>query len=97
MKVTTQHLEIGYTNNIEIVQRTIREKFGIEDNSHIGLAVAAHVWSVICQTSSPEKQWGTEEVVIAIATCLKRLADMEQSLRCKRSDCAVGYPHFHHS
>lgn len=81
IQLTTKHDKIGYTNNIEIVETALRERFGLGDNSHVLTAVAAHVWSQICGRSvGDDIQWGQLEVDAAIETCEARLRNMRGRL-----------------
>ena len=84
MTITTNHKEIGYTNNVKIIETALRERFGFDDNSHILTAVAAHIWSYICGTSDLESgniSWGTTEIETAIVQCQARLTRMTVSLQ----------------
>lgn len=69
-QIVTIHGEIGYTNNVQIIERALRERFGINDGSHLALTIAAHVWSQVCQTQlgSDNKKWGTAEIMQAFRT-----------------------------
>ncbi len=76
MKITTRHGEIGYTCNLEVIERALRERFGVEDNSHVVVAVAAHIWSAVCG-KGPEITWGTEEIATALRAIKYRTAQIE--------------------
>ncbi|OAM91760.1 hypothetical protein OH491_24950 [Termitidicoccus mucosus] len=77
--ITTIHTEIGYSNNVAIVEETLMGCFGFTDNSHVLTAVAAHVWSQICATGE-QKRWGTPEVKHALDCVRARLADLDVAL-----------------
>jgi hypothetical protein len=83
--VTTVHTEIGYSNNLEIIAGALRERFGFDDASHVLLAVAAHVWAVVCTKSGEERTWGTVEVEQAIAACQHRLQAMTDTLNASKA------------
>ena len=93
----TTHNQIGYTNNIEIIERALREKFGFDDNSHVGRAVAAHIWSNVCQQGTDEKIWAEPEIILAIIQCQERLQKMVDAIKCTVPLCAISYPHAHDS
>lgn len=76
MKITTLHGEIGYSNNVEIIERALRERFGVNDNSHVATSVAAHIWSEVCGRSSPIT-WGTEEIANAVRAIKFRISQVE--------------------
>jgi hypothetical protein len=80
MKIKTKHTEIGYTNNVAIVEKALREQVGFDDNSHVILAVAAHVWSQICFQGSDEKEWSEEHIKCALNQCEWRVQAMKQHL-----------------
>jgi hypothetical protein len=102
--ITTKHFEIGYSNNIEIIERALVENFLLDDNSYVIRAVAAHIWSKVCGQN--EKQWTANDVLEAIAQCEHRLARItdlvnkqvarEQPPKCDIRGCAVSYPHTSH-
>jgi hypothetical protein len=76
--IKTVHAEIGYTNNIEIIEQALKENFRLDDNSYVIRAVAAHIWSKVCGQTSP-KQWTSDDVLEAIAACefrLRRMTDL---------------------
>jgi len=92
MDVTTIHKEIGYTNNVQIVERALRERFGFNDNSYMLTAVAAHVWSYICGTSNCDGKitWGTTQVEWALEACQARLDKMKETLQGRRVQTPFG-------
>jgi hypothetical protein len=94
-QVTTTHTEIGYSNNVDIIEKALRERFGFNDASHVLRAVAAHIWSNICNQGE-EKRWGSEEVMLALVRCQERINAMFEQMRCCRPNCAVSYPHVKH-
>ena len=71
--ITTKHPEIGYTNNVEVVEQALRHHFGFDDKSHVLTAVAAY----ICGTGSDTKTWGANEVQAALAAVTARVALMQ--------------------
>lgn len=77
--ITTNHPEIGYSNNVEIIAQALREHFGFDDNSHLQTAVAAHIWSEIC-ASGRNKEWGTLQIKHALDSIRARLADLTEAL-----------------
>jgi hypothetical protein len=97
-QITTTHTEIGYVCNIEIIEKALREEFLLDDQSYCIRAVAAHIWSTICSRSDGNngKNWGTEEVILALVRCRQRLDEMHSSLSCTRKGCGVSYPHITH-
>lgn len=74
-QIVTIHGQIGYTCNVQIIERALRERFGIDDGSHLATTIAAHVWSQVCQTQlgSDDKKWGTAEIMQAFRTIQHRL------------------------
>jgi hypothetical protein len=64
VNVTTDHPETGYGNNVAIIEKALREKFGLSDNSHVMTAVAAHIWSKVC--GKCVKTWSDQDVREAI-------------------------------
>lgn len=89
--VITAHPEIGYSNNVAIVEDALRHLFGCDDQSSVLTAVAAHVWSRICATSSTSekpdgKRWGTAEVIEAVRACRFRLENIEKAVMATPSD-----------
>lgn len=82
MNITTQHGMIGYTENVQVIERALREKFGVDDNSHVATAVAAHIWSAMCMGLEGRAGencyiWGTPEIESAIRRIQHRLARIE--------------------
>jgi hypothetical protein len=75
--VTTTH-GIGYSCNIEIIETALRERFGLNDNSYVLKAVAAHIWSNVC--GSEKATWSQADVSKAISSCMYRLNQMTASL-----------------
>ena len=81
MKINSKHPELGYNNNVEIIHGHLRA-LGFSDNSHMGLALAAHVWSDLC--SGPGRscavhlgyEWGMEVIGRALNNLNGRLRDM---------------------
>lgn len=75
--ITTKHTEIGYTNNVEIIERALRERFGIEDNSHLAKTIAAHIWSELVTTTGCRRQdgyeWGSVQIRNAFKIITHRL------------------------
>ena len=86
-QIKTVHPEIGYTNNLEVVECALREQLGIDDASWVLKAVAAYVWSVIAGQVGEEKYWTSDLVLEAIASCENRLHRMldltNKSIRAK--------------
>jgi hypothetical protein len=82
--ITTQHTEIGYTNNVKIIAEALRAHLGVQDNSHVETAVAAHIWSYICGrgcgVDRNSKTWGTEEIAQAIRTVQYRVSVFEKAI-----------------
>ncbi len=76
MKIQTVHTEIGYTCNVQIIERALRERFGVDDNSHVAVAMAAHIWSEVCGRGSPIS-WGTPEIENALRAINVRIARIE--------------------
>lgn len=95
--ITTVHKEVGYSNNVDIIETALREQFGLDDQSHVLRAVAAHIWSAICANYGDERKWGTEEIILALIQCEKRIKNMHAQLACTRPGCAISYPHYRHS
>lgn len=77
--IVTHHPDIGYRNNVEVIEQALRSYFGFDDNSHMLTAVAAHIWSAICHKGE-EKRWGSAEVVVALNGCQARLDVMREAL-----------------
>ncbi len=97
IQVITKHPNIGYSNNVAIIETALREEFGIDDQSYILKAIAAHIWGVICgSTTNNEHKWGTEEVIWAVAQCQSRLNKIMDQFKCTREGCAISYPHIKH-
>lgn len=80
MTTTTQHTEIGYTCNLEIIERALREQFGFDDCSHVQTALAAHVWSQVNRQTGTGATWGTKEIANALAQLRARVEKMESHL-----------------
>ncbi|HEY0944249.1 MAG TPA: hypothetical protein VGD81_03250 [Opitutaceae bacterium] len=77
--VTTNHPNIGYRNNVEVVETALCTYFGFADDSYMLTAVAAHVWSQICGKGMGDlKTWGQTEVEHALLCCRVRLRAMER-------------------
>lgn len=51
MNITTTHNEIGYEVNLDVIEQGLREHFGLDDNSYVFRAVAAHIWGAMCVQS----------------------------------------------
>jgi hypothetical protein len=79
--VTTIHNQVGYSNNVEIIETALRERFGLNDNSYVLKAVAAHIWSSVCGTE--RATWNQDDVSKAISSCMYRLNNMKASLALK--------------
>lgn len=97
MKIQTKHSEIGYTNNVEIIARALRERFGIEDNSHVATAVAAHIWSSLvthtprsrdCQSVADGYEWGTAEIEEAVRQVRHRISQIETATNLIKATAA---------
>lgn len=75
-QITTVHPEIGYTNNVEIIERALREQMGFNDASGLMTTLAQHVWSGLCihnpkriyTTVKDGKIWGADDVAHALAS-----------------------------
>jgi hypothetical protein len=81
--VTTTHNNVGYSNNVEIIETALRERFGLNDNSYVLKAVAAHIWSSVCVTTCDENgqsTWSQLDVEKAISSCMYRLNAMQAKL-----------------
>lgn len=86
--VTTVHTEIGYTNNVAIIERALREQLGIDDQSHVMTSLAAHVWSCLVTGSDRADGFATETgytftshlVKACIQRVRARVDQMEQQL-----------------
>ena len=83
-QIETTHDVIGYSENVEIIQQALR-CVGFQDNSHVGTALAAHVWSVLvhCQvpaTRTTEKgySFGEAEVEFALSSIEARVKVMRE-------------------
>ena len=77
--IITEHPEVGYENNVVVIETALREHFGLDDNSHALRAVAATIWSSICHKMD-SKQWGTWDINRAIAVVQARLNIMTSQL-----------------
>lgn len=79
--VTTLHGEIGYSKNVEIIARALREQFGVWDNSYVETAVASHIWCEVCGSgcgcSGDERKWTSEHVLRAVRLIRARLVEFE--------------------
>ncbi len=82
MTVKTHHV-IGYTDNIKIIETALREKFGLNDNSFVLTAVAAHIWSIKC--SSTDIEWDENDIWNAIDSCMRRLDIMKERINAPNS------------
>lgn len=72
-RITTIHGVVGYAENVAIVERALREQFGISDDSGVMVALAQHIWSVICMKGGDEREWGTEEIQAALRVMQHRM------------------------
>lgn len=88
--ITTIHKEIGYTNNVEIIEEGLK-RFGINDHSYMQKAIAAHVWSYICGNGSEEKTWGETEIRAALDYCQVRLNNARKELDLVTDLYKMGY------
>ena len=93
----TTHKSIGYSENIDIIEEALRCRFGIDDDSFLGRAVAAHIWSYLCQSVSDEKEWGETEIALAVIDIQRRLNNISAAITCKKNSCGISYPHSHDS
>ncbi len=87
--ITTTHNEIGYTNNVEIIERALRETFGIDDASHMMTALAAHVWSQIAGLGVTKMNWGEAEIERAFEQLKGRLDHMTKTFSLRKATNAV--------
>ena len=78
--ITTKHTEIGYNNNVEIVERALREQFGFGDASGLITTLAQHIWAVICGKWGEDRSWGTVEIKNALACIQHRVNKMNETL-----------------
>lgn len=103
--IKTNHPEIGYRNNVEIIEKALREQFGFDDQSYMLTAIASHIWSAVCGQSQPT--WGDKEIKTAMEQCLGRLQIMAGKMGwqmtggileylCLDKGCAISYPHAKH-
>lgn len=80
MKTTTCHRNLGYVENLDIIEAALTENFGLSDASYVMRALAAHVWSQICQQTTEEKKWGTVEIKEAISIIKGRVVVLARQI-----------------
>lgn len=78
--VTTQHPQIGYAYNVEIIETALRESFGIQDNSSLMEALATTIWLDLAVTPKEDHTWGTAEISEAIGILTYRLKAINKQI-----------------
>lgn len=92
-QITTSHTQIGYGNNVQIIEDALREQFGLSDCSYVMRAVAAHIWSTVA--GQHEAAWGIKEIRDAIHQVKCRIGILERQadgLRNPNADTVQPYP-----
>ena len=68
--IRTTHPEIGYNNNVQIIESALGNHFGINDASGLQTTLAQHIWSAVCMPTynrgTDEKEWGSREIAQAL-------------------------------
>lgn len=79
MQITTNHSNIGYNDNVTIIERALRERFGISDASGMITVLAQHIWSQVCihNQGSSCIEWGDKELENAIESMRCRMDKIE--------------------